>query len=156
VRVSSDPTGNFAASLLAPFGNALIDAGILTTTQCQNPDPVGASGSNIVSTKLLVPAGALVHESCGDTLLPLHPNVFRTWALAKAPVFRSVLVSVNVVMFLDGCAETDGGEVFAGLCAVMDVLKSSSARGAYKIACCGLFIGRHLSKTRNATGRIRS
>jgi hypothetical protein len=63
---------------------------------------------------------------------------------------------VNVITFLDGSAETDGGELSAGLCAVMDVLKSSTARGAHKIACCGSFIGSHLSKTRSATWRIRS
>jgi len=86
VRVSSVPTGNIAAFLLAPFGNFEEVAGILTTTQCQNPDPVGAAGSNIVSTKLFAPAGGFVHESSGETLPPLHPNVFSTTLRGRSAV----------------------------------------------------------------------
>ncbi len=40
------------------------------TAQCQKPDPVGASGSYIVTAKLLVPAGAPDQASCGDRSWP--------------------------------------------------------------------------------------
>jgi hypothetical protein len=37
-------------------------AGMFTTSQCQKPEPVGASGSKQVTAKLLVPAGASTTE----------------------------------------------------------------------------------------------
>ena len=43
-------------------------AGRSTATQCQKPDGVGASGSKQVTTKLLVPSGAPLQDSCGDVL----------------------------------------------------------------------------------------
>ena len=36
------------------------------TTQCQNPLPVGASGSKHVTAKLLVSAGNPSHRRCGE------------------------------------------------------------------------------------------
>jgi len=47
---------------------------MFTTTQCHHPEPVGASGSNMVSAKLFAPAGAPLHDSCGDVLPPVHPK----------------------------------------------------------------------------------
>ena len=43
---------------------------MFATAQCQNPDAVGASGSNTVTTKLLVSAGKPDHESCGEMSSP--------------------------------------------------------------------------------------
>jgi len=54
----------------APLGRLCVDAGMSMTAQCQNPDPVGASGSNTVTTKLLVAAGKPVQVSCGELSLP--------------------------------------------------------------------------------------
>jgi hypothetical protein len=47
---------------------------MFTTSQCQKPDPVGASGSKQVMAKLLVPAGASDHVRCGDVLPPAQPK----------------------------------------------------------------------------------
>ena len=44
------------------------------TTQCHHPDPVGASGSYMVTATLLVPAGAPLHLSAGEIFRPLQPN----------------------------------------------------------------------------------
>src|SRR5215469_12318466 len=69
------------------------------TTQCHQPLPVGASGSCTSSAKLLVSDGAPLHESAGETLLPLQPNSLNTCALAMVPPsVRSVLVRVNLPM----------------------------------------------------------
>jgi hypothetical protein len=46
VRVCSAPAGSLPAFRLpASSGNSLTVAAMLTTSQCQNPPPVGASGS---------------------------------------------------------------------------------------------------------------
>jgi hypothetical protein len=45
-----------------------MSAGRSTSTQCQNPDGVGASGSKQVTTKLFVPSGAPDQLSCGEVL----------------------------------------------------------------------------------------
>lgn len=47
----------------APAGSSVTEAGMFATAQCQNPDAVGASGSNTVTTKLFVSAGKPDHES---------------------------------------------------------------------------------------------
>ena len=47
---------------------------MFTTTQCQKPLPVGASGSKQWTAKLLVPAGTPDQESCGDLLPPPQPK----------------------------------------------------------------------------------
>jgi hypothetical protein len=47
---------------------------MFTTSQCQNPDPVGASGSKQVTAKLLVSAGAPDHFRCGGLLPPAQPK----------------------------------------------------------------------------------
>src|SRR5215472_10348993 len=70
---------------------------MLLTTQCHQPLPVGASGSCARSAKLLVPAGGLLQESCGETLPPLQPKPLKTCAAAIVlPSARSVLESVNL------------------------------------------------------------
>jgi hypothetical protein len=47
---------------------------MLTTSQCQNPLPVGASGSKQVMAKLFVSLGAPDHARCGDWLPPAQPK----------------------------------------------------------------------------------
>ena len=61
VRVSNAPAGSPAP--LAPAVNEVTSGGMLTTIQCQNPLPVGASGSKHVRAKLRVPPGGLTHDS---------------------------------------------------------------------------------------------
>src|SRR5262245_1382954 len=143
VRVSRTPSGRFPAFVLAPFGSSLTDAGIFTATQCHKPGPVGASGSNMVTTKLLVPAGAFVHDSSGDSLPPLHPKVFNTWGSANRPFCRSALVSVNAAGLSDCRAATVGDDVFDGESVPSDTLKPTIASGAHRIACAGIFIRNH-------------
>ena len=46
----------------------------MTTIQCQNPEPVGASGSYTVTAKLLVSLGAPLHWRAGDLFSPEHPK----------------------------------------------------------------------------------
>ena len=54
----------------------MTDAGMLNTTQCQNPLPVGASGSYTVTAKLFVSAGKPLHRRCGErSPLPSTPNI---------------------------------------------------------------------------------
>jgi hypothetical protein len=49
-----------------------------STTQCQNPEPVGASGSKQVTAKLLVSAGKPDQESDGEMFAPpVEDLVFR-------------------------------------------------------------------------------
>src|SRR5262249_44404299 len=73
--------------------------GMLYTTQCHQPLPVGASGSCISNAKLWVPAGAPLQASAGETFPPLQPNSLKTWVLASvSPSVKSVLVRVNFGM----------------------------------------------------------
>jgi putative tryptophan/tyrosine transport system substrate-binding protein len=53
---------------------SVTEGGMFTTSQCQNPLPVGASGSKQVIAKLLVPAGAPDQARCGDLLPPSQPK----------------------------------------------------------------------------------
>jgi hypothetical protein len=49
----------------------------IMAAQCHHPDGVlYSSGSNNVTTKLLVPAGVSVHCNGGDTFFPVHPKTF--------------------------------------------------------------------------------
>src|SRR6478672_6402986 len=79
----------------APLGNDVVPGGILNTTQCHQPLPVGASGSKMLTAKLLVPAGAPLQLSAGERLPPLQPKPFNTCSLEMvAPSWRSALVKV--------------------------------------------------------------
>jgi hypothetical protein len=74
VRVCNAPAGNLPPVLPAPSGSSVTFGGMFTTSQCQKPEPVGASGSKQVSAKLLAPAGAPLHFRCGDLLVPAQPK----------------------------------------------------------------------------------
>ena len=47
---------------------------MLITDQCHQPEPVGASGSYIVTAKLLVSLGAPLHFRAGDLFSPEQPK----------------------------------------------------------------------------------
>src|ERR1700733_14377352 len=84
----------------APFGNDVVAGGMLNTTQCQKPLPVGASGSNMVTAKLLVPAGAPLQPSAGEMSPPLQPKPFSAcWWAIVAPWVISGLVKVKLCAF---------------------------------------------------------
>src|SRR3954469_5265846 len=74
---------------------------MLTTSQCQNPLPVGASGSKQVTAKLLVPVGAPDQARCGERLSPSQPKpkaADRMWVLARySPSLKLLLRTVNVM-----------------------------------------------------------
>ncbi len=55
-------------SAAAPVSREVTSAGRSTSTQCQKPDGVGASGSKQVTTKLFVPSGAPDQLSWGEVL----------------------------------------------------------------------------------------
>src|SRR5467141_3249888 len=64
----------------APAGSEVVEAGMSATTQCQNPLPVGACGSYIDTTKLLVSGGKPDHDRCGEMSSPPGtPNNFESW-----------------------------------------------------------------------------
>ncbi len=54
----------------APVAREVTSAGMSTTTQCQKPDTIGASGSKQVTTKDLVSGGNPDQESWGEVLPP--------------------------------------------------------------------------------------
>ena len=66
-------------------------AGRSTSTQCQNPLGVGASGSKQVTVKLFVSSGKPDHESCGE----LSPNSLTWSSFSGSPSVTSSLVTVN-------------------------------------------------------------
>src|SRR5674476_627625 len=74
-----------------PAASSVTSAGISTSSQCQKPLGVGASGSKHVTTKLLVPSGAPDHDNCGDE----SPNSPTCAFFKGAPSSRSSLVTVN-------------------------------------------------------------
>src|SRR3954452_23230424 len=89
------PCGRFSPpSAPAPVGSSVTEAGMLYTAQCQKPEPVGASGSWMVTAKLLVSAGYPDHDRCGETSAPPPPAP--QWSRASGrPSATSVLDRVN-------------------------------------------------------------
>src|SRR3954463_12523767 len=83
--------GRSAPSAPAPAGNDVQSRGRSTSTQCQKPLGVGASGSNTVTTKLLVSSGKPDHDSCGE----VSPNSLTWSSLSGWPSAMSSLVTVN-------------------------------------------------------------
>src|ERR1700733_9575828 len=69
----------------ASLGSDVVLAGMLNTTQCHQPLPVGASGSNMLTAKLLVAAGAPLQFRAGETLSPLQPKPVNPCSLAIVP-----------------------------------------------------------------------
>src|SRR6516165_9534411 len=95
------PSGmSLALTSPAFFGIEVVPAGMLNTTQCQKPLPVGASGSKLVMAKLLVPLGAPLQLKDGEILPPLQPkpnSALSTCSSAMAP--PSVTSALFTVMF---------------------------------------------------------
>src|SRR5689334_13979173 len=84
----------------ASLGNDVVPGGILNTTQCHQPLPVGASGSYMVTAKLLAPLGAPLQLRAGETLPPVQPKPLNTCSLAMvAPSLRSVLARLMLCAF---------------------------------------------------------
>jgi hypothetical protein len=82
------------------LGNEVVPGGILKTTQCHQPLPVGASGSYMLTAKLLVPLGALLQLNAGETLLPVQPKPLNSCSLAMVePSLRAVLAKVMLCAF---------------------------------------------------------
>src|SRR5450759_3877282 len=80
--------------LPASFGNDVVPGGMLKTIQCHHPLPVAASGSYMVTAKLLVPCGAPLQLKLGEILLPVQPKPLNTCSSAiLAPSLISALVS---------------------------------------------------------------
>src|SRR5690242_19602900 len=66
------------------------------TIQCQNPEPVGASGSKQVTAKPFVSAGKPDQRRCGDRFSPVAPNPLNTCLLVNcSPSATSSLSTVN-------------------------------------------------------------
>ncbi len=91
LRHMNAPPGRSAPSAPAPASSEVTSAGRSTSTQCQNPLGVGASGSKQVTVKLLVPSGAPDHDSCGEVL-----PAAATWSsFSGCPSVTSALVTVK-------------------------------------------------------------
>jgi hypothetical protein len=71
---------------------------MLAMAQCQKPDPLGASGSYMVTVQLLVSAEAPVHDSWGETSrppgTPKMPDICAGGSIW--PSVTSVLVTVKL------------------------------------------------------------
>src|SRR4029453_4446792 len=101
VRLWIAPLGiSFFLTSPAPLGNDVVPGGMLNTTQCHQPLPVGASGSYMVTAELLAPVGAPLQLKAGETLPPVQPKPLNTCSLAMvAPSLRSVLVKLMLCAF---------------------------------------------------------
>ena len=96
----------------APAESSVTDAGMFATAQCQNPEPVGASGSKQVTAKLFVSARNPDHDSCGDTSSPPAPMIPDTWAFGSvSPSLTSVLVAIVGFRGADVRRRVDDDEV---------------------------------------------
>src|SRR5450830_283499 len=79
-----------------PLGSSVMLAAILATTQWVQPrPPVGASGSWIVTRKLLLPLGAPCQTRCGETLPPLQPKPLNTCSCATRSCLKSSPWTLN-------------------------------------------------------------
>src|SRR5699024_12216813 len=59
-----------ASSRATPTGSDVVVAGMSQASQCQNPESVGASGSEQVTAKERVPSGAPEQERSGERFSP--------------------------------------------------------------------------------------
>src|ERR1700678_3525207 len=86
----------------APLGSLSTVAGRSYTTQCHHPDGVlRSSGSNSVTTKLFVPAGAPVHFHGGDIFPRVQQKRFAVY-------WRKYVTPVAVARAASG----NGGDIF--------------------------------------------
>src|SRR3984885_14564239 len=76
------------------LGSEVAVAGMSSTIQCQKPLPVGASGSYIETTKLLVALGKPDHDSSGEMSLPPGtPKIPDSCATGSGCPFRTVVLT---------------------------------------------------------------
>ena len=71
------------------------------STQCQKPDPVGASGSKQVTAKPWVSAGKPDQDRDGEMFFPVMPKPLYTWL--------SVIISPSVTSSLRSSNDGRGG-----------------------------------------------
>src|SRR5674476_1235128 len=84
----------------ASASRVVVSAGIPTSSQCQKPEGVGASGSKQVTAKLLVLSGAPDQDSCGETLPPVNPQPLKTCSSgSRVPFAMAVLDSSSAATF---------------------------------------------------------
>jgi hypothetical protein len=80
----------------ASGGSSVTLGGMLTTDQCHQPEPVGASGSYTVTAKLFVFLGAPLHLRAGDLFSPEQPKPLNSNFLSIVALgLMSGLVSVK-------------------------------------------------------------
>src|SRR5580698_6361528 len=78
----------------APWGSEVVVAGMSSTIQCQKPLPVGASGSYIETTKLLVCLGKPDQDSSGEMSLPPGtPKIPDSCATGSGCPLRTVVLT---------------------------------------------------------------
>src|SRR5215475_5298802 len=83
----------------APAGRSVTEAGRLATAQCQKPDAVGTSGSNIDTVKLRVSAGKPDQLSCGEMSNPPAPRMPLTCSWAScSPLATDFEVNEKVLI----------------------------------------------------------
>ena len=76
--------------------------------QCQNPEGIGASGSNIVTEMLLVPSGTGPQDSCGETSRPPGTSkIAEPCSGATAPQLR---IPVEATVKDGTCSEVSYGD----------------------------------------------
>jgi hypothetical protein len=68
---------------------------MFTAIQCQKPLPVGASGSYMVTAKLLVPAGGFDHFTSGETFCPVQPMMLAMYFGGKVPSAGNELLEIS-------------------------------------------------------------
>ena len=97
MRTWNAPSGRPEPSVPAALvSSSVTEAGMSSTTQCQNPEPVGASGSKQVTAKLSVSAGNPDQRSEGEMFPPVMPHSSKTWFSAIIwPSATSSLCSSN-------------------------------------------------------------
>src|SRR3954468_12067516 len=89
------PRSGSGPPLPAPLASSVVEAGTLTSTQCQKPLWVGASGSKQVIVKLLVSSGKPDQRSCGEwSESPPAIGATKLWSISS-PSLTSSLESVN-------------------------------------------------------------
>src|SRR5699024_12593827 len=92
-----------ARSRATPNGSEVESPGMSQATQCQNPDPVGASGSKQVTAKERVPSGAPDQLRSGARVCPPR-SATSCWAATTEPSGVSAEVRLTEPVALVVCA----------------------------------------------------
>jgi len=103
VRVTLPAGSDFG---LEPADSPEADAGMSNTVQWQNPTPVGASGSCMMTAKLFVPAGAPCHSTPRETFLPVQPRAPAELSAGSTPEVAVGRVTRNVAVAAFGSSSS--------------------------------------------------